>query len=183
MDKPNNADKTSSSSKRRLMRKSTFISLIGISIAAVATTFVVSQSPSIKTHYKSAITPGTNPHMSVTAFSKNNDGSFSEINSLVDAGTKVFFKVSTVTPIYIALVKTVDHNEEPHAVFNVLIPPGKNRLIEKAGEKYIYTVNGTDNNLTFCVVFGETREQLIAHMKNIKTLMQSIASDACVKLT
>ena len=181
MSKADDVNETSSREKRRLIRKSTFISLIGISVAAVATMLIVSQSPSIETHYQSAIKPGTNPHMVVTAYAKNDDGNYGEVNAALHAGAEVIFKVSTVTPIYVALIKTAN-NLEPRAVFDVLIPPGKNRLIEKAGEKYIYTVTDNDDDLTFCVIYGETREQLIAYMKNLKTALPALSSDACIIL-
>ncbi len=170
-----------SQQKRKLMRQSTLLSLIGISFAAVATIYIVSSSPSIKTHYESAIKPGTDPHLTIAAFTKNKLGSFSEVNSLLNEGETVIFKASTVTPIHVALLRSTN-NQTPSAVFDVLIPPGENKLLEKAGDKYIYSINQQDKNLKFCVIYAESRNLLAERLVKLDDIWSTIPETACLTL-
>jgi len=181
MNQPHNKDELTSLQKRKLMRQSTLISLIGISIAASATIYVVSSSPSIKTHYESAIKPGTDPHLTIAAFSKNNQGKYDEVNSLLNEGEIVIFKASTVNPIHVALLRSVN-NHTPSVVFDVLIPPGKNKLLEKAGDKYIYTIDKQDKNLKFCVIYAESRNQLAEQLVKLDSIWPTIPETSCLKL-
>ena len=181
MNQPHDKKELSSLQKRKLMRQSTLISLTGIALAAAATIYIVSSSPSIKTHYESAIKPGADPHLTIAAFSKNEQGIYNEATSLLKAGEVVIFKASTTTPIHVALLRSVN-NHMPAAVFDVLIPPGKNRLLEKAGDKYIYKIEKQDKNLKFCVIYAESRSQLAKRLVRLDSIWPKIPETACLKL-
>jgi len=167
---------------RKLMRQSTLMSLIGIAIVALATVYIVSHSPSIKTHYESGIKPGSDPHLTLAAFSQNKTGLYEEVNSLLEENRQVIFKASTTIPIHVALLKSTN-NSSPNVVFDTLIPPGENRLLEKAGDKYIYTINKEDKSLRFCVIYAEKRNQLITQLQNLDKVWAEIPATACLKLT
>jgi len=172
---------TDRQAQRKLIRKSTWIILAGIFIAFLATYFVVKQSPSLKEYYEAKEQTPIKPQISLSAFMKTEGNQYQKLKKPAQNGEEYIFKISSIKSIYVALAKS-ENNAEPHIVFHSRIPPGENRMFEKAGVKYKYQIKESDKSLRFCVLHAEDRNQLAQRIQLVGSVWSSIPESACLQL-
>lgn len=166
---------------RKLMRQSTLIALLGILIASLLTVLVVKQSPSIKEGIE--VVPETSENLlrELTAHKKLGLGEYLPILGKVKAGDKVVFKVSVLRPTYIGLLVSTN-NQKPEFVFYGRLPPGKNRLIEKQGKRYVHIISPKDKVLKFCVVYAEDKAKLQQLNNKLPIVWEALPESSCLTL-
>lgn len=166
---------------RKLMRQSTIIALVGILVASLLTVLVVKQNPSIKEGIE--VVPETSENLlkELTAYKKIGLGEYLPINDNIGAGDKVVFKVSVLRPTYIGLLVSAN-NQKPAFVFYGRLPPGKNRLIEKQGRRYVHIISPEDKVLKFCVVYANDKVKLQQLNSKLPLVWESLPESSCLTL-
>lgn len=178
---PQNKPTLDQQAQRKLLRKSTWIILAGVSLAFFATYLVVKRAPSLGEYYASLEIADKNPHLALKAFYQIDEHQYQELNHPLKNEEKVIFKISTVNSVYVALSSAIN-NEAPHVVFHSRIPPGENRMFEKAGVKYQFVADGNHTSVRFCLLYAESLNQLNERIKHLQQFWGAIPEQACLQL-
>ncbi|MDH3326254.1 MAG: hypothetical protein OEM38_06000, partial [Gammaproteobacteria bacterium] len=144
--------------QRKLLRKSTFIIFVGVFLLGSLTVLVVKQSPPMKGAIDVAPAITGNLLSGLSAYKKS-DSEYASLLDKITAGDRLGLTVSVLRPTYMGLLLSINQ-QKPSFVFYGRLPPGEKRLIERQGERYLYTVLEKDRSLKFCVVYADDKEAL-----------------------
>ena len=78
----------------------------------------------------------------------------------------LFFKVSTTFPAYIALMERSNQQSAKIIYSGTRLPPGKDRLVERLGEKFVYTLKPT-HGAEVCVVYADSEDGINHQLEQI----------------
>ncbi|MDH5256858.1 MAG: hypothetical protein OEX07_02590 [Gammaproteobacteria bacterium] len=165
--------------QRKLLRKSTFIIFIGISIFTLLTVLVVKRSPSLKDAMKPAPLLSGNLLNNLSVYKKLNSGEYLPLSEKMGLGDTLGLKVSVLRPTYVGLILSVNQ-QMPSIVFYGRLPPGENRLLERQGERYLYHVKEGDESLKYCVVSVEDKEGLRKVSAKLLAIWSGIPETSCL---
>jgi len=168
---------------RKMLQQSTFISLLGITILGAISYYIITQNRTAPEQILLAeLRQQTTAAVKLMAFRNTPTGEQIEWTVAPKFSDIIGFKLASHLPIYIAIAGSI--NAQPPIILfgGVRIPPGPNSLVERAGSKLTYTVKPTDNTLKFCLLYGESREQLLQQVHQLNTLWSSLSTSACLQL-
>ena len=167
--------------QRKLLRKSTVIIMLGISIGAALTVLVVKQSPSIKDRYQAAPSTADALLQNLKAFKQTDSREYIPLVDPLSVGDKLVFNVSVLRPTFIGVLASVNQ-QKPSFVFYTRLPPGESRRIERQGERYVYTVTDNVKSLKFCVVYAADKKALQLANSRLGLIWPSLPGTSCLTL-
>jgi hypothetical protein len=177
--KPSNADVRQKD--RRIMRRSTWLTLALIITLSAVTYYIASSSISPLSRFQSP-PPASVPPLALHAYQQMLDGSTKEISQVPDSGSHIVFTLSTVKPLHTALGLSVD-DHEPVVVFEgAKIAPGPTRILEKEDELFIYDVKPSDHQLKFCLFGADDAAHLHQTLTELPQAWKTSAPPTCVVL-
>lgn len=166
---------------RRIMRRSTWLTLALIIVLSTVTYYVARSGISPLSRFQSTQPAGV-PAMTLHAYEQMPDGSTHEITQMPNVGGHIVFTLSTVKPLHTALGLSVD-DHEPKVVFEgAKIAPGPTRILEKEDQLFIYDVKPSDHQLKFCLFGADDAAHLHETLSKLPQAWQTSAPPTCVVL-
>lgn len=167
---------------RKLIRKSTYIILVGILILGSLTVFIVQQAPSYKDAMKAApeVISG-NLLANLTAFKKTAQNEHKPFSGALVVGDELSFKVSVLRPTFVGLLVSINQ-QKPVFTFYGRLPPGENHRLGRQGHRYLYTVTDQDKALKFCTVYADDKKALQVMNNQLASLWSNIPATACLSI-
>lgn len=166
---------------RRLMRKSTYIILVGVLILSSLTVLIINQSPSYEDAMKSAPDVITENLLSnLSAFKKVGEEYQSFTGDLAE-GDELSFKISVLRPTFMGLLVSVNQRK-PVFTFYARLPPGEDRRIERQGYRYIYKATSQNETVKFCAVYAEDKKALQKLNEKLVLVWESLPESVCLSL-
>lgn len=167
---------------RKLLRKSTLIILTGIGIATLITVLIVKQSPSIKESFKSVGSATEYLLSDLSIHLQQPSGEFAPYSGKFHEGDNLSLRLSVLRPTFVGVMLSVN-KQSPEFVFYGRLPPGKGRLVERQGSRYVYHVALSDKTLKFCAVFAEDEKSLYNKKLNMSKEWELIPPSSCLILS
>jgi len=172
--------KKDAANNRKLIKKSTPIILFGVTIMLGLSYYVVSKNPTMK-DVMEAERPVERKTMANLVVFKYKDKSRTPITS-AKKGTKLAFELSSNVPVHVALLASVN-NKIPQLLFqDARIPPGEHKLLEKAGDQFIYETAVNQGVIQFCLVQASNTTELTKKILRPKNIWLRLPQNQCVQL-
>jgi len=172
---------------RAVMWKSTLIILFGVFVMGSLTVYVVSKSPSMKETLEAErpIAREALVHLfALSAKSKSSEPKSSKPKegSLENAPTtkKLIFEVSSNVPIYVALLVSGNNARPDILLSEATIPPGEGKPLSQGIDRFVYTSSSKNQKNTFCIVQGQTRDELSLKLRRLSQIWPRIPKTQCV---
>ncbi len=164
------------------MRQSTYLTLAAALLFPLVAIVILKDSPPPDTEQRVATAAFQGPAMvEVIAFKRMEDGSLQRYISPAKTGDVVAFKVSSNRPIYLTLAASVN-DQAPITIFDgARMPPGKERLLEKANFLLKFTIRPHHDSLKFCAVHDHDIEALQRRIGTLAKTWSSLPPSSCVE--
>lgn len=170
------ADQLAQQRARKINRMSTLLVLLTIAVLATATWYIVkfNASPVKNLQEQSRM----HHALELEAQAITVDG---QPASRIKTGDILRIRVDTTQPVYAAVMAQAG-TEAPLVLFRgVRIPPGQNRVLEKADRLFEYPVEGIEGQLTLCLVYGLSEAVLMQVMRQYVAQPDHVENKSCFR--
>lgn len=170
---------------RKIIRSSTWVSLIGAGLFLLSGYFIYKLTPPPYTQLNESHISQSEATLSVTMVQKDANDHWKRLDHTPDSGEQIAFQVSTTQPVHATLFK-VSTPGWPRTLFNdIRIPPGENRIINFENADYRYTVKNHDKAVRFCLVIAINSKELTKKLLAMqgKRPLDELPDEHCVNLT
>jgi len=168
--------------ERRINRRSTLVSFFAIVGFLLVSLPFLMNSPTPLTAMKNADKQRTVPRLSLTAHYYQGEGVALDAFSGEIQSKPLAFTVASVRPLHISIAASINGTDPVVLFHRVRIPPGPQRLIEKAGIPFLYELEESVRSARFCVLDGSDSEKLQQAVNNLKTNWLTMDEALCVQL-
>jgi len=152
MDHHNEDREAARRQNRKIIRSSTWVSLVGAGLFLISGVLIYKLMPSPFEQQIEAMNTHTEPNLLIAMVQKDAAGVWQPLDHTPQSGEQIGFRVTTDQPIHVSLVNEANHTR-PHALFEgIRIPPGEGRIINFNNADYRYTVRAQDEHVQFCLV-------------------------------
>jgi len=168
--------------QRTIMRKSTLISLAGALLFALVAIVLLKdmQMPYVEQHDEQTIVQDL--AVELIAYQRMENGSLQKLNQATKVGDVLAFKLSTNLPIYVTLAASIN-KQQPTLLFQTTrIPPGRERLLERAFALFTYKIKPDDKSIKFCAIYGQEGQQLQMQLRDLSKIWPSLSASSCVQI-
>lgn len=169
--------------EKRINRRSTIVSLVAIIGFILLSLPILMNVPTPSSALKKADEQRTVPRLSLTAaYYAGEEKPAKPIADEVLPDKPIVFLLTSIRPVYVSLAAVINAGE-PQVVFHrARIPPGPNRLVEKAGVPYVFTLTDEVKSARFCIIDASDFELLQQRASHIKREWSSVEEAACLDL-
>ena len=174
--------KESRDKKVKLLKKSTGIILIGLVILTGLSLYVISLSPTMKEMVEKDRPVERKTLVDLFLLQQVSKREFTPIDGKVKHDSKIAFNLSSNVPVHVALLMSV-FQQTPEILFiDAKIPPGENKHLEKAGNRFLYPTSEGQGRIKFCLVQADTSKELFTKLSRVKNVWLRLPDSQCAEV-
>ncbi|TPW10955.1 MAG: hypothetical protein FD130_2083 [Halothiobacillaceae bacterium] len=162
---PSNENEQNRQRRDKILRRSTQLSLVGLTLFALLGYLLVNFTPSPYDEIIDNVVLRSDPVVVMEVVQQNPSGEWQKLDHTPQKDESIAFAVSTNQPIHIALLAAIEQ-QPPRLLFDYSrVPPGTTRLIKLGDTIYSHRVGANEAHERFCIMVAKDQQLLAKRLE------------------